>query len=207
MRRGTKISLITDGRTKAASSIITIAPLIPRRLCFFWGLEITVSFTNDQITALVHVRDFCFYRQTYRMKSQLIIVCNSIRYTVKMTPSPEFQKKAAPVAAAAAAATGPKKSKTKSKSDKLPKRHQNTSLKSPGFNMPAIKRMARRGGAKRISKNVLEESNLEIRKLLTAVVENVMVYMVDAKRKTILPEDVMDAAQRHYKSVIGFKRE
>ena len=87
---------------------------------------------------------------------------------------------------------------------------------------PAIRRLARRGGVKRISGLVYEEvmkcpSNIfqftlidlfQIRAVLRVFLENVMrdavTYTEHAKRKTVMATDVVYALKRQGKTLYGF---
>ena len=91
-----------------------------------------------------------------------------------------------------------------------------------GITKPAIRRLARRGGVKRISGLVYEEvmkcpSNIfqftlidlfQIRAVLRVFLENVMrdavTYTEHAKRKTVMATDVVYALKRQGKTLYGF---
>ena len=69
-----------------------------------------------------------------------------------------------------------------------------------GITKPAIRRLARRGGVKRISHNIYEET----RTVLRGFLENVVVYTEDARRKTVIAMDVVYALKRQGRSLYGF---
>merc|ERR1712238_72528 len=56
-----------------------------------------------------------------------------------------------------------------------------------GITKPAIRRLARRGGVKRISSYIYEETRAVLRSFLENVVRDSVVYTEHAKRKTLPP--------------------
>ena len=62
-----------------------------------------------------------------------------------------------------------------------------------GITKPAIRRLARRGGVKRISSYIYEETRAVLRGFLENVVRDSVVYTEHAKRKTVTALDVGDA--------------
>lgn len=56
-----------------------------------------------------------------------------------------------------------------------------------------LKRLARRGGVKRISKSSYHEINLALTKFLRDVIEKSIVYTEYGRRKTVTPEDICRA--------------
>ena len=69
-----------------------------------------------------------------------------------------------------------------------------------GITKPAIRRLARRGGVKRISGLVYEET----RGVLKVFLENVKRKTVTAKRKTVTAMDVVYALKRQGRTLYGF---
>ena len=69
---------------------------------------------------------------------------------------------------------------------------------------PAIRRLARRGGVKRISTLVYEETRDALRLFLENVILGAVVYAEHAKRKTITAMDVVYELKRQGKSLYGF---
>ena len=60
-----------------------------------------------------------------------------------------------------------------------------------GITKPAIRRLARRGGVKRISSYIYEETRAVLRSFLENVVRDSVVYTEHAKRKTVTALDVV----------------
>lgn len=70
-----------------------------------------------------------------------------------------------------------------------------------GITKPAIRRLARRGGVKRISALVYEETRGVLKKFLEDVLHDAITYMKhrgseEKPGKTILPSDVIQALKR-----------
>ena len=73
-----------------------------------------------------------------------------------------------------------------------------------GITKPAIRRLARRGGVKRISHNIYEETRNVLRGFLENVVRDAVVYTEHARRKTVTAMDVVYALKRQGRSLYGF---
>ena len=65
-----------------------------------------------------------------------------------------------------------------------------------GITKPAIRRMCRRGGVKRISGQVYEETRGILKSWLGEVIQHTETYMEHARRKTVVPMDVILALKR-----------
>jgi histone H4 len=65
-----------------------------------------------------------------------------------------------------------------------------------GITKPAIRRMARRGGVKRISGLIYEESRTVLKNFLENVVRDAVTYTEHARRKTVTDLDVVYALKR-----------
>jgi histone H4 len=78
------------------------------------------------------------------------------------------------------------------------KRHSKKSLKETilGITKPAIRRLARRGGVKRISSLIYEETRNFLRSFLEKVIRDSVTYTEYAKRKTVTAFDVVYALKR-----------
>ena len=78
------------------------------------------------------------------------------------------------------------------------KRFTNKSSKSAllGVTKPAIRRLARRGGVKRISADIYEETRRVLRSFLRNVVGDAVTYTEHARRKTVTAMDVVLALKR-----------
>lgn len=73
-----------------------------------------------------------------------------------------------------------------------------------GITKPAIRRLARRGGVKRISGLIYEEIRGVLRVFLENVIRDASVYTEHGKRKTVTAMDVVYALKRHGKPLYGF---
>ena len=65
-----------------------------------------------------------------------------------------------------------------------------------GVTKPAIRRLARRGGVKRISALIYEESRIVLKTFLEHVIKDSVTYCEHAKRKTVTALDVIYALKR-----------
>merc|ERR1711971_1112094 len=74
-----------------------------------------------------------------------------------------------------------------------------------GITKPAIRRLARRGGVKRISSYIYEETRAVLRSFLENVVRDSVVYTEHAKRKTVTALDVVYALKRQGRTLYGFR--
>ena len=73
-----------------------------------------------------------------------------------------------------------------------------------GITKPAIRRLARRGGVKRISSYIYEETRVVLRSFLENVIRDSVVYTEHAKRKTVTALDVVYALKRQGRTLYGF---
>ncbi len=76
-----------------------------------------------------------------------------------------------------------------------------------GITKPAIRRLARRGGVKRISANSLliyEETRGVLKSFLEGVIRDAVTYTEHAKRKTVTSLDVVYALKRQGRTLYGF---
>jgi histone H4 len=73
-----------------------------------------------------------------------------------------------------------------------------------GITKPAIRRLARRGGIKRISADIYEESRTVLRHFLEGVVRDAVTYTEHARRKTVTAMDVVYALKRQGRTIYGF---
>ena len=73
-----------------------------------------------------------------------------------------------------------------------------------GITKPAIRRLARRGGVKRISSLVYDETRAVLKSFLENVVRDAVTYTEHAKRKTVTALDVVYALKRQGKTLYGF---
>ena len=73
-----------------------------------------------------------------------------------------------------------------------------------GITKPAIRRLARRGGVKRISGLIYEETRGVLKQFLTNLIGDAIVYTTHANRRTVLAMDIIYALKRQGKTVYGF---
>ena len=73
-----------------------------------------------------------------------------------------------------------------------------------GITKPAIRRLARRGGVKRISALIYEETRMVIRTFLENVIKDAVVYTEHSRRKTVTAMDVVYALKRQGRCLYGF---
>jgi histone H4 len=65
-----------------------------------------------------------------------------------------------------------------------------------GISKPAIRRLARRGGVKRLSGLVYDETRNSLKLFLDRVLRDTISYMEHARRKTVTTMDVIYALKR-----------
>ena len=73
-----------------------------------------------------------------------------------------------------------------------------------GITKPAIRRLARRGGVKRISGLIYEETRGVLKVFLENVIRDAVTYTEHARRKTVTAMDVVYALKRQGKTLYGF---
>ncbi|RMZ92389.1 hypothetical protein DV736_g403, partial [Chaetothyriales sp. CBS 134916] len=71
-----------------------------------------------------------------------------------------------------------------------------------GITKPAIRRLARRGGVKRISAMIYEETRGVLKSFLESVIRDAVTYTEHAKRKTVTSLDVVYALKRQGRTLI-----
>ena len=74
----------------------------------------------------------------------------------------------------------------------------------PGLTKPAIRRLARRGGVKRISGLIYEEIRMVTKIFLENIIKDSVTYMEYANRKTITVMDIIYALKRRGTTFYGF---
>lgn len=96
---------------------------------------------------------------------------------------------------------------TNKKKSNTPIRHgkkvQRDAIK--GITGPAIRRLARRGGVKRIAGTVYEETRGVLKVFLENLVLNALVYTEYGHRKTVTPSDVVRSLRRANRTLYGFE--
>ena len=88
-------------------------------------------------------------------------------------------------------------------SHKRPPKRSNRPL-IEGITKPAIRRLARRGGVKRISFNIYKEIRDVLQGFLRSVVRDSITYTEHARRKTVTAMDVVYALKRQGRTLYGF---
>ncbi len=73
-----------------------------------------------------------------------------------------------------------------------------------GITKPAIRRLVRRGGLKRISGLIYEETRNVLRVFLESVIRDSVTYTEHARRKTVVALDVVYALKRQGRTLYGF---
>ncbi len=78
------------------------------------------------------------------------------------------------------------------------KRNQKKQIRETilGVTKPAIRRLARRGGVKRISALIYDEARIVLKTFLENVIKDSVTYCEHAKRKTVTALDVVYALKR-----------
>jgi histone H4 len=82
------------------------------------------------------------------------------------------------------------------------KRHARASIE--GITKPAIRRLARRGGVKRISSFIYDDSRQVLKGFLEGIVRDAVTYTEHARRKTVTAMDVVYALKRQGRTIYGF---
>lgn len=72
-----------------------------------------------------------------------------------------------------------------------------------GITKPAIRRLARRGGVKRIAGGVYGETREVLKAFLTNVLRDTLTYTEHARRKTVTVMDVVHALKRQGRTLYG----
>lgn len=73
-----------------------------------------------------------------------------------------------------------------------------------GITKPAIRRLARRGGVKRISGLIYEETRGVLKVFLEHIIRDAVTYTEHARRKTVTAMDVVYALKRQGRTLYGF---
>lgn len=73
-----------------------------------------------------------------------------------------------------------------------------------GITKPAIRRLARRAGVKRISGLVYDDIRQALKTFLTNIIHDAVTYTEHARRKTVTVQDVILALKRQGRTLYGF---
>lgn len=85
------------------------------------------------------------------------------------------------------------------------RRHQHDKVDPiKGITKPAIRRLCRRGGIKRIGGLVYEETRAVLKAWLENVLKDALTYCTHAHRKTVTAADVVYALKRNGQILYGF---
>ncbi len=84
-------------------------------------------------------------------------------------------------------------------------RHQKVIKDSAkGITKPAIRRLARRAGCKRISGDIYGETRGVLKAFLDLVIQDAVTYTEHARRRTVTAMDVVYALKRRGKTLYGY---
>lgn len=91
-------------------------------------------------------------------------------------------------------------------SDQGPKRHRHRVLRDniQGVTQPALRRLARRAGVKRISGLIYDDTRLALKVFLDRTLHDAIAYTEHARRKTVTAMDVVYALKKQGKTIYGF---
>ncbi|PON29417.1 histone H4 [Trichoderma gamsii] len=73
-----------------------------------------------------------------------------------------------------------------------------------GITKPAIRRLARRGGVKRISATVYDETRAAMKQYLEEIIRDAVTYVEHRNAKTVTIHDVLHSLQRRGRTLYGF---
>lgn len=73
-----------------------------------------------------------------------------------------------------------------------------------GITKPAIRRLARRGGVKRISADIYPETRFVLKHFLENVIKDTVTYTEHSRRKTVSAMDVIYALKRQGRTLYGY---
>jgi histone H4 len=128
---------------------------------------------------------------------------NAAHITLRAHKPKDIMSSEAPAAAAAPAGKGAGKGGGKGKSGA--KRHRKILRDNiQGITKPAIRRLARRGGVKRISGLIYDETRGVLKVFLEHVIRDAVTYTEHARRKTVTAMDVVYALKRQGRTLYGF---
>jgi len=89
-----------------------------------------------------------------------------------------------------------------------PRRHRKVLRENiKGITRPAIRRLARRGGVKRISAGIYEETRAVLKTRLEQILSLCVIYVEHRQAKTVLITDVLHSLRRLGKPIYGFDPE
>jgi len=96
------------------------------------------------------------------------------------------------------------KGKNKSKNKNKRRKHLRDNIQ--GITKPAIRRLARRGGVKRIAGLIYEETRGVLKVFLEHAIRDAVTYAEHARRKTVAVMDVIYALKRQGRTLYGYDK-
>jgi histone H4 len=100
-------------------------------------------------------------------------------------------------------APGTGKGGIKVKASKRPKGYRRDAIK--GITKPAIRRLARRGGVKRINGLIYEETRDSLKSFLDQIIKDMVTYVEHARRQTATVADVVHSLKKNGRFFYGFE--
>lgn len=73
-----------------------------------------------------------------------------------------------------------------------------------GISKSSIRRLARRGGVKRISFMIYDETRAILKRFLECIIRDAVLYTKYGGRSTVSAQDVVHALKRHGRTLYGF---
>lgn len=99
---------------------------------------------------------------------------------------------------------GKGKGSAKGKHPLLKKHYRKQTKAIEGISKPSFRRLARRGGVKRISEDVYHASRDLVQRFVDDVVRDAVIFTEHSKRKTISTQDVLMALKNRGNTLYGF---
>jgi len=73
-----------------------------------------------------------------------------------------------------------------------------------GISKPALRRLARRAGVKRMAQEIYPEARILLKNFLDDTISNAVAYMEHSRRKTVTVDDVLHALKRNGRTLYGY---
>ena len=162
------------------------------------GLGTSIFLVNDQLSQLFLTFGALFADSVWRARKILSIHCDSAarqfdKALFEATPAMPLLLTSSSQKLFPAAGKGGAKRHRKVLRDNI-----------QGITKPAIRRLARRGGVKRISGLIYEETRSVLKVFLENVIRDAVTYTEHARRKTVTAFDVVYALKRQGRTLYGF---
>jgi histone H4 len=106
------------------------------------------------------------------------------------------------MSAAKATQTAPKRAKATQTAKRHPPAKPKDNIK--GITKPAIRRLARRAGVKRINRKVYDATRAVLNDFLNNIIGDTVVYTEHAHRKTVSVVHVLHALKRNGRTLYGY---